>query len=339
MPDPRFYRALGPMPLAELAVVAGAALGEGVDAALPIEGVAPLDQAGPRQVSFLGDARHAGSLAASRAGACFVRPGQAVPPGCMALTAARPQAAWAKAAAALHAPIHLDADGPAVAADVLLEEGVVLGHGVVVGAGARIGRGTRIGAGAVIGPGVAIGRNCVIGPRVVVGFALLGDGVRLHGGAVIGEPGFGATPSEAGVIDIPQLGRVILQDRVTVGANSCIDRGAFGDTSVGENTKIDNLVHVAHGVNLGRNCVLAAYTGLSGSTTVGDEVQFGGKAGVADHLTIGSGAGIGAAASVFKDVPAGETWTGFPARPIKRWMRETAWLARQARRRQSGEGA
>jgi UDP-3-O-[3-hydroxymyristoyl] glucosamine N-acyltransferase len=126
---------------------------------------------------------------------------------------------------------------------------------------------------------------------------------------------------------------------VTVGANSCIDRGAFGDTSVGENTKIDNLVHIAHNVSLGRNCVLAAYTGISGSTTVGDGVQFGGKAGVADHLSIGSGAGIGAAASVFKNVPAGEVWTGFPARPIKRWMRETAWLSRQAGDKGSGDKA
>jgi UDP-3-O-[3-hydroxymyristoyl] glucosamine N-acyltransferase len=117
---------------------------------------------------------------------------------------------------------------------------------------------------------------------------------------------------------------------VTIGANSCVDRGAFADTTIGENTKIDNLVHVAHNVRIGRNCVLAAFTGVSGSTTVGDGVAFGGKAGVADHLNIGSGASVGAAASVFKDVPAGETWTGFPARPLKRWLRETAWLSRRA---------
>jgi UDP-3-O-[3-hydroxymyristoyl] glucosamine N-acyltransferase len=171
----------------------------------------------------------------------------------------------------------------------------------------------------------------------VIGFALIGDRVQVHAGAVIGEAGFGATAGERGVIDIPQLGRVILQDGVTVGANSCIDRGAHDDTSVGENTKIDNFVHIAHNVTLGRNCVLAAYTGISGSTAVGDGVQFGGKAGVADHLNIGAGAGIGAAASVFKDVPAGEVWTGFPARPLKRWMRETAWLARRAADRPKGE--
>jgi hypothetical protein len=102
---------------------------------------------------------------------------------------------------------------------------------------------------------------------------------------VVGEPGFGAAPSARGPVDVPQLGRVILQDGVTLGANSCIDRGAWDDTSVGENTKIDNLVHVAHNVRLGRNCLLAAYTGISGSVVIGDGVMFGGKAGVADHLT------------------------------------------------------
>jgi UDP-3-O-[3-hydroxymyristoyl] glucosamine N-acyltransferase len=177
---------------------------------------------------------------------------------------------------------------------------------------------------------VVIGRDCRIGAKAVIGFALVGDRVTVHAGAVIGEAGFGAAAGPSGVVDLPQLGRVILQDGVTIGANSCVDRGAFGDTTIGENSKIDNLVHVAHNVRLGRNCVAAAYTGISGSTVVGDGVAFGGKAGVADHLEIGAGASIGASASVFKDVPAGETWTGFPARPLRRWLRETAWLSRMA---------
>jgi UDP-3-O-[3-hydroxymyristoyl] glucosamine N-acyltransferase len=337
MPDPRFYRALSPQPLVDLAALAGAVLAAGEGAGIIIDGVAPLDWAGPTQIGFLSDAKYRGQLETSRAGACFVRAGQATPAGCVALIAARPQAAWALAANALHAVIE-HPGGKDIDPTARFEEGVDIGQGVVVGPGTHIGRGTCLGAGCVIGPGVTIGRNSSIGPRAVVGFALIGNRVRLQAGAVIGEPGFGATAGDAGIMDIPQLGRVIIQDNVTIGANSCIDRGAFGDTTVGENTKIDNFVHIAHNVTLGRNCVLAAYTGISGSTVVGDGVQFGGKAGVADHLIIGNGAGIGAAASVFKDVPPGEVWTGFPARPIKRWMRETAWLARQAARRDSKDG-
>jgi UDP-3-O-[3-hydroxymyristoyl] glucosamine N-acyltransferase len=201
---------------------------------------------------------------------------------------------------------------------------------VVLGAGVRIGRGSRICANTVIGPGVQIGRDCVIGSNVTVSFALIGDRVKLYAGARIGEAGFGATGTAAGVMDIPQLGRVILQDGVTVGANSCIDRGAYDDTVIGENTKIDNLVMVGHNCVIGRNCLLVANTGISGSVTVGDNVIFGGKAGIGDHITIGEGARVAAGAGVLADIPAGETWSGYPARPIRQFLRETVWLAKQA---------
>jgi UDP-3-O-[3-hydroxymyristoyl] glucosamine N-acyltransferase len=335
MPDPRFFETLGPVSVSDLAVAGGAELADASLGGRLIATVAPLDDAGGDAVSFLSDPRRARNLSACKAGAIFMRPQhrEFAPNGCAVLLTPHPQAAWAAAAALLHAPRRHEAGAAAIHPTAVLEEGVRLSPGVIIGQDARIGRGTTISPGAVIGPGVAIGRDGFVGANAVVGFALIGDRVSLHAGSVVGEAGFGAAPGAKGVVDLPQLGRVVLQDGVTLGANSCIDRGAFDDTTVGENTKIDNLVHVAHNVQLGRNCVLAAYTGLSGTTVVGDGVAFGGKAGVADHLTIGPGASIGASASVFKDVPAGETWTGFPARPIKRWLRETAWLSRSARSR------
>ncbi len=335
MPDPRFFETRQPITLEALARLTGAELLDASKADRTVAVAAPLGRAGADGVSFLAGGKHLASLSATAAGACFLPAKHAAdaPAGCAVLVTPWPQAAWAMAAAALHAPRRHPAGDPAIHPSASFEDGVEIGPGVIVGPGAQIGRGTRLAAGAVIGPGVAIGRDCDIGSRAVVGFALIGDRVRLHAGSVVGEPGFGAAGSAKGPVDVPQLGRVILQDGVTLGANSCVDRGAWDDTSVGENTKIDNLVHVAHNVSIGRNCLLAAYTGISGSVVIGDGVMFGGKAGVADHLAVGSGAVVGAAASVFKDIPAQETWTGYPARPIKRWMRETAWLSRAAKAR------
>jgi UDP-3-O-[3-hydroxymyristoyl] glucosamine N-acyltransferase len=333
-PDPRFYETLGPVALADLAQAAGAELADPALGARMIEGVAPLGRAGAGAVAFLADRRYLGDLAATKAGACILPAAHAdkIAPGCAALLTPEPQIAYARAAARLHRARSHPIGSPAVHPDARIEAGVLLGPGVVIGPGAQIGAGTVIGANAVIGPGVAIGRNGRIGPCAVIGFALIGDRVAILAGAVIGEPGFGVGHGKGGMIDMPQLGRVVLQDGVTIGANACIDRGAFDDTVIGENSKIDNLVQIAHNVRMGRDCVLAALVGISGSTVVGDRVMFGGQAGVADHIVIGDDARIAASAGAMKNVPRGETWGGSPARPLRRFMRETAWLARNAAR-------
>lgn len=334
MPDPRFFESLGPIPLADLAERVGAELSESDAGQRPVRGVAVLSRADADTVTFLSDRKHAVGIDGMRAAACLVSPRDrdAVPDGCTALLTSAPHAAYAAAAQLLHRARTIQT-GRAVAPDAELEDDVTLGPGVTVGPAARIGRGTVIGANSVIGPGVTIGRDCAVGANVTVGFALIGDRVTLLAGAVIGEPGFGATAGPKGLIDIPQLGRVILQDGVTVGANSCIDRGSFDDTVVGENTKIDNLVQIGHNCRIGRNCVMAAHTGVSGSVSIGDGCQLGGRVGIADHVTIGAGARLAAAAGVMGDVPAGETWGGFPARPLRRWLREAAWVGRMASRK------
>ncbi|MBA3811174.1 MAG: UDP-3-O-(3-hydroxymyristoyl)glucosamine N-acyltransferase [Caulobacteraceae bacterium] len=339
MPDPRFYETLDPASLEELAALAGAVLGDRRGPRGPFTQAAVLTHADAHGVSFFADHKYAEQLSRTSAGACFLagRDAGLAPAHCAPLITPFPQAAYALAADRLHRPRVHEAESPRVHPSARMDDAVVLGQGVVVGPGATIGRGTRISAGAVIGPGVVIGRVGFVGANACIGFALIGDKVRIHAGALIGEPGFGAALGPGGVVDVPQLGRVIIADGVTVGAGSCIDRGAWEDTTIGENTKIDNLVQIAHNAVIGRDCLLAAYTGISGSVVVGDGCLFGGRAGVADHVTIGAGARIAAAAGVMKDVPPGESWGGSPGRPLKKWMRETAWLARSARRRSGGE--
>ena len=328
MPDPRFFENLSPLSVAELAAQIGGEVDRGGDRM--IASVAPLSSADRGAIAFLGDRKFASALAATKAGCVIVQAEakDAAPSDAAVIVSRTPQAAWAKASLLLHRAVTLDmAITPDEAAE---DDSVVVEPGAILGKGVRIGRGSRIGANSVIAPGVQIGRDCVIGSNVTVGFALIGDRVKLYAGARIGEAGFGATGTAAGAMDIPQLGRVILQDGVTVGANSCIDRGAYDDTVIGENTKIDNLVMVGHNCVIGRNNLMAANTGISGSVTSGDNVIFGGKAGIGDHITIGEGARVAAGAGVLANIPAGETWSGYPARPIRQFLRETIWLAKQA---------
>ncbi|HYC75702.1 UDP-3-O-(3-hydroxymyristoyl)glucosamine N-acyltransferase [Brevundimonas sp.] len=327
-PDGRFFEQLPALTVGELAGRIGGEVSRGGDR--KVSAVAPLATAAAGDVAFLGDRRFLSALAESAAG-CVIVPASAVgsaPAGAAVIVSGEAQAAWARASLLFHRPIALIR--PAPAEEAVEDETVVLGPGVVLGAGARIGRGSRIGANTVIGPGVQIGRDSIVGSNVTIGFALIGDRVRLLSGARIGEPGFGAAGSRTGPVDVPQLGRVILQDGVSVGANTCIDRGAYDDTVIGENTKIDNLCMIGHNCVIGRNCLMAAQTGLSGSVTVGDGVMFGGKAGVGDHLSIGDGARVAAGAGVLQDIPSGETWSGYPAKPLRQFLREAVWLAKQA---------
>ncbi|MCS6625150.1 UDP-3-O-(3-hydroxymyristoyl)glucosamine N-acyltransferase [Roseibacterium beibuensis] len=327
-PDTRFFERLPALTVGELAGRIGGEVSRGGDRT--VSAVAPLGAAGSGDVAFLGDRRFLPALSASAAG-CVIVPASAVeaaPADAAVIVSGEAQASWARASLLFHRPIALVR--AAASNEASEDDTVMLEPGVVLGDGARIGRGSRIGANTVIGPGVQIGRDCVIGSNVTLGFTLIGDRVRILSGARIGEPGFGAAGSRSGPIDVPQLGRVILQDGVSVGANTCIDRGAYDDTVIGENTKIDNLVMIGHNCVIGRNCLLAANTGLSGSVTVGDGVMFGGKAGVGDHLKIGEGARVAAGAGVLQDIPAGETWSGYPAKPLRQFLREAVWLAKQA---------
>lgn len=338
MADPRFFDRRGPFTLAELAGLAGATIGEGADPQRRVGDVAPLDIAGPDDLSFIDNPKYFAAFAGTKAAACFVAPKNAgrAPAGLALLLARQPYKAYALAAQAFYPlPAGSGAIHPTaiVAATARLGAGVSLAPHVVIEDGAEIGAGTIIGAGSVVGRNVVIGAACRIGPHVTVSHCTIGAGTVLHPGVRIGQDGFGFAPDPAGHVKVPQLGRVLIGRDCEIGANSTIDRGAGPDTVVGDGCWIDNLVQIGHNVTLGRGCILVAHSGVAGSSHLGDFVAIGAQAGVAGHLKLGTGAQVAAQAGVMTDIGPGETVSGSPAMPIKQHFRQVATIKRLAQKK------
>ena len=342
MSEPLFFTSARALTVGEIATLTGAAPYAAADLARRIDNIAPLDRAGPGDVAFLDNAKYAGELAATRAGACLVtdRFADQVPSRVAALVTPQPYRAFVIVARTLFPTSHRPSSlfgvvglgaGATVHATARLERDVTVDPGVVIGPGAEIGAGTVIAANAVIGPGVRIGRDCSIGAGATLMCTLIGDRVIIHPGCRIGQDGFGYVPDRKGALKVPQTRRVIIQDDVEIGANTTIDRGGSRDTVIGEGTKIDNLVQIGHNCSIGRHCFIVSQTGISGSVDVGDYAMLGGQVGIADHLTIGSRAKLGARSGVITDVPAGVQWGGFPARPFRDWLKTEVLLARLVR--------
>jgi UDP-3-O-[3-hydroxymyristoyl] glucosamine N-acyltransferase len=328
--DPRFYEVASPLKASEIAEISGASLLKG-DPDSVAASVAAAADAGKTDLSFLeeeaGAAPHAGIVIATAAAS------KALGSGVTVLESRHPRAAFARAASRLVRLRELEAGQALIHPSAHVAPSAALEPGCVIGQGAAIGPDARIGANAVIGPGVQVGARTRIGARASLRCALLGDGVNIFPGAVIGETGFGLAAGPGGASLSPHFGRVIIQNGVSIGANSCIDRGLFEDTVIGEGSQIDNLCHIGHNCQIGSHVVVAAFGGVSGSSRVGDGVQFGGRVGLKDHVTVGPGARLAAGSAVLGDVPAGETWAGYPAKAVRTWMRELAWLARAAQKR------
>ncbi len=298
------------------AAVGGEVVG---DAGRRVRGISGLTEAGPDEVSFLANPRYKPALKATRAGAVIVaRDVEA--PGVTLIKVAKPYPAFAKV-------LGLFAPPPAVPAGIsdlaFIHPGARLGAGVGVGPyavleeGVAVGDRTTIGAGTYVGPGSAVGADCLIYANVTLREGTrVGDRCIIHSGAVVGSDGFGFA-TEGGVHHkVPQIGGVIIEDDVEIGANCALDRGTMGYTRIGRGSKLDNLIQIAHNVQIGAGTLIAAQTGIAGSTVVGKYCVFGGQVGVVGHITIGDGAILGAQTGVAKSVPAGATYWGYPARPI-----------------------
>ena len=315
------------------ALVSGELIGDGKAA---VSGIAPLDRADASQLSFLASGRYAPMMATTKAGVVLVDP------------EFRDAAGAARARIIVKQPLEkllsllprfypVEPQLPGVAATARIGKGAMIGQRVsigeytIIGANARLANGVVIGSHCVVGDGVSIGEGARLWPGVTIyPGATLGARTMVHSGARIGCDGFGYVFRDGAHQKIPHVGRCIVGDDVEIGANTTIDRGSIDDTVIGNGTKIDNLVQIAHNVRIGEKCLIISQVGVAGSVTIGDGAVVAGQAGISGHISIGAGARIAAQAGVFGDVPAGETWSGYPARPHREALRASAALFKLA---------
>lgn len=336
MIDPRFYSDTGPLSLIDII--------DGLSVDLPdakfsddmISAVSALANSQPGDICFLKDKKQVADLTQARATACFVPKDLASAVSAqhiIPLISDHPRAHFSRVMDKLVTQKRLDTEGavPRIADSARVHGTAVLGAGVVIEAGARIGPYT------VLGPGVHIGKNTDIGPHVSIECAVIGADCVIKASSVIGGRGFGVDGDAGGLIDLAHIGRVLIGDRVAIGAQCCVDRGQIGDTVLGDDVKLDNFVQVAHNVHIGARTMIAAKTGISGSCHIGTDVLMGGGVGMADHLSVGNGARLAAYAGVMHDVPAGEMWSGVPALPIRDHMKIVAMTRRMAKPKPKSE--
>jgi UDP-3-O-[3-hydroxymyristoyl] glucosamine N-acyltransferase len=338
MTDDRFFERAGPFSLGEIAAHVNGEMDNRSPADFALYDISNLETAVAGEISLFSDVKYAGAFAKTRASVVITdrRLAAHEHPEISLLLCDNPRLAFAQVGHLFYPPDRiLEGVQPVtpVHHTATVGVGTQVSAGAVIGANASIGARCVIGANAVIGSGTQIGDDCVIGANCVVSHALIGSRVTMAPNCTIGSAGFSFVPSGKGLLRVPQLGRVIIEDDVEFGANCAVDRGAVGDTVIGRGTMFDNLVHIAHNVQIGHHCLIAGQVGIAGSTVVGSFVMMGGQVGVSDHLTIGNGARLAAKAGVTRDVAPGETVGGYPAVPVRDWHRQTVAVRKLAGRK------
>jgi len=343
MDHPGFFENKGPFSVAEIAGIIGAELVGKDETTTSLVDIKPLSQADTGHLSFFENIKYLSQFEKTKASACIISSkfkNHDTSAGNLLIVddayrayAVALQHFYPEASKPVSYGEFTSTNSSLIHPDAQIEEGVIIEPGAVIGKEARIGRGTKILSGAVIGTRCYIGRDCLVAANASVSCSIIGDNVILHQGVGIGQDGFGFAMGPAGHLKVPQIGRVIIQDNVEVGANTTIDRGALTDTIIGEGTKIDNLVQIGHNVVIGRNCIIVSQVGISGSTELGDFVIFGGQGGCVGHIKIGSGVKIAANGKISKDIEPGLVVGGAPAIPILQWKREIIALRRLAARK------
>jgi UDP-3-O-[3-hydroxymyristoyl] glucosamine N-acyltransferase len=333
MADKRFYRRAGPFSVAQVAASVGAEPVASGIAPFLLQDIAPLEDAKPDELTVFTDIRYLDQLAGSRAGAILTSDTliRHVPEQRRILLVNNPRLAFAQAGYLFYpqtAPVAGIAVSAVVHPSARIGEGSQIDAGAILEADVEVGQGSVVGYNTVLSRGVRIGNGVKIGPNCSISHSVLGDRVEVASGVTIGSEGFGFVPGPTGLLRMLQIGVVIIENDVKLGANCTIDRGAATETRIGAGSVLDNQVHIAHNVKIGRNCVLCGQVGVAGSTIIGDGVMIGGQAGIADHLSIGDGAQISAKCGVIRDVAANTAVAGYPAIPVKTWHRQTLGLAK-----------
>ncbi|MBT4204116.1 MAG: UDP-3-O-(3-hydroxymyristoyl)glucosamine N-acyltransferase [Rhodobiaceae bacterium] len=336
----KFFQISKPISLSLIIELTGSHTIKSVNTDIFIENVSSSQTATERDLTFLSGNANIKNISILNAKACFITPDliKKLPNSVIPIITNNPELSFATVLSLFYPGGKATKGSGKISKDaiiekgVLIEEGVTIEHGAVLKTGVEIGASSIISSNVVIENNVSIGRNCFIGSNSSIMCTLIGDNVIIHPGARIGQDGFGYVLSESGFVKFPQIGKVVIQDNVEIGANSTIDRGALEDTIIGEGSKLDNLVHVAHNVSIGRYCGVAGQVGISGSVKVGDGVMFGGQAGVIPHLSIGNNAQIAAGSGIMHNVNDAERVAGRPHRSIDKYLREVKALARISRK-------